>query len=543
MTQKQSQIGLVARPPLHPASYDKVDASRFNEIFLYYSETPPQEQQQQPVTLKEEYNSEKNTTTTTKTTKTTTTKTTNVIDRNASGDYRYRLTVVDHPLFAHTTTTSTSMAKKKGMSTNTKTTTTIAPMSPLTQQQQQQLQCATAVFLIPAGRESEYMFRTQRGLQQVCQSAKAGRLIAVALGRTYNDYHNTTTVQHELTWVVQLLGRQGQFLPLSWRQALGIDMSAQQQTIPFMALDGIGQRNVLVQGETAFSGSYLVEQVRVDGGNDKERVRRLYFTSNPFVIQSQVVCKQRPKSNNSIATKNKSFGQDKDDDDDDKDDWMVDPSQVSFEYHRIIAAGLLALCRPPNPRHSESPTRTTNEPQPPRQQQQQQPRGLIVGLGGGGLVNYLHFLCGGRPSPSSSSSMSLTAVELDPVIAQVACDYFGVQAQRIVSSTTTGGGGKEGIIQSCKDNGEEENDGLVIQVGDGLSIQVEEEQQKEKMNVVDLDEKNKDDNDKTTTTTIATHDTMLLKYPPGHFSFIVVDVDSKDSTVGMFLTLSCFFFG
>ena len=35
----------------------------------------------------------------------------------------------------------------------------------------------------------------------------------------------------------------------------------------------------------------------------------------------------------------------------------------------------------------------TNEPQPPPPpQQQQQPQGLIVDLGGGGLVNYLHFL-------------------------------------------------------------------------------------------------------------------------------------------------------
>ena len=71
--------------------------------------------------------------------------------------------------------------------------------------------------------------------------------------------------------------------------------------------------------------------------------------------------------------------------------------------------------------------------------------------------------------------------------------------------TMTGRGGWEGIIQSCKDNGEEENNAVVIQIGDGLPIQVEEEQN-EKC-ILDPDQKDKDDND--TTITTATHEAML----------------------------------
>jgi hypothetical protein len=41
----------------------------------------------------------------------------------------------------------------------------------------------TAVVLIPAGRESEFVFTSQRGLLSVAESAGCARLIAVAFGR------------------------------------------------------------------------------------------------------------------------------------------------------------------------------------------------------------------------------------------------------------------------------------------------------------------------------------------------------------------------
>lgn len=40
------------------------------------------------------------------------------------------------------------------------------------------LSYATAVFLIPAGRESEYMFSSIRGLESILESARCARLIA-----------------------------------------------------------------------------------------------------------------------------------------------------------------------------------------------------------------------------------------------------------------------------------------------------------------------------------------------------------------------------
>jgi hypothetical protein len=49
-------------------------------------------------------------------------------------------------------------------------------------------------------------------------------------------------------------------------------------------MDGIGERNVIAQGETVLSGQYLVEQVRADD----RMVRCLYFMENPLVIQSEL---------------------------------------------------------------------------------------------------------------------------------------------------------------------------------------------------------------------------------------------------------------
>jgi hypothetical protein len=184
---------------------------------------------------------------------------------------------------------------------------------------------ATAVFLIPAGREAEYIFSSKRGLSSVAESAHCARLIAgkVESCITYNTLHRKTTqcfthicfsvsfgrhhvfesqemVQQELTFVVQTISRQGSFLPTYMK----LD---NMQDIPFMAIDGLGKRNVLVEGHSEISGNYLVEEVESEG----RHLRRLYFMSNPSLIQTEVVLKEQ-----------------------DNGTFVVDPSQVAFDYHK-----------------------------------------------------------------------------------------------------------------------------------------------------------------------------------------------------------------
>lgn len=217
MSASHNDEQLVARPPIHPASFESLQPDRRDDIFLYRE------------------------------------------DDNIN--YRYKLIVVDRSILPTT-----------------------------------RLSYATAAFLVPAGRESEYMFTSAQGLRSIAASAQTARLIVVSFGRKHS-FSSQQAVQQELTFVVQILAKQGTFLPKSNRLS-------NSQEIPFMAMDGIGKRNIIAEGESSMSGKYLVEQLEVEG----QKVRRLYFLDNPFVIQSEVVLAE--------------------------DGLTVDKSQASFLYHK-----------------------------------------------------------------------------------------------------------------------------------------------------------------------------------------------------------------
>ncbi|GKY95177.1 methyltransferase-like protein 13 [Mayamaea pseudoterrestris] len=272
---------------------------------------------------------------------------------------------------------------------------------------------ATAVFLIPAGREGEYMFSSKNGLASIAESAKCARMIAVSFGR-HHVFESQQLVQEELTFVVQLLSRQGKFLP-SYTQINN------EKDIPFMALDGLGKRRVVAEGQSELSGKYIVEQVQADA----QQVRRLYFLDNPFLIQTEVVMKELEGGV-----------------------YVVDQAHAAFDYHKAVVAGLLALVDSLN-------------------------HGMLIGLGGGGFVNFLHHV---------SPDCKITAVELDPAIVAIAKQNFGLDSPSL-----------QGV--------------LVLKIGDGLAIGVEGAE-------------------------VSTAEKRIM-LPPESLSFIVVDVDTKDKTVGM----------
>ena len=341
---------LVARPVIHQPSFDNLNDSRFDQIFLYYEE-------------------------------------------NKKGEHRYCLTVVDR---------------------------TILPTA--------QLDFPTAAFLVPAGRESEYMFSSKRGLQSIAESAKCARLIAVSFGR-HHQFRDQTAVQEELTYVVQILSRNGEFLPLA-----SLRKKFKDSSIPFVALGGIGKRDVLAECETQFSGKCLVEQVESEGSI----VRRLYFVNNPFVIQSEAVLS--------------------------KENLTVDPSALAFEYHKQMAAGILTLSNL-HQQPSENPDFVS---------------GIVIGLGGGGLMTFLQHILPDR---------KLAAIELDPSIVEVSKKYFGFQ----------------------------ESDRTSVRIGDGLNVKCSE------------DEGGSESENKNN----AISEKDFILFPKESASFIAIDVDSKDKTVGI----------
>jgi hypothetical protein len=324
----------------------------------------------------------------------------------------------------------------------------------------------TAVFLIPAGRESEYLFSSQKGLWSVAESAQCARLIAVALGR-FHEFENESVVTSELVWVIQVLGQQGRFLSSRAQQQHANSHS--NSSIPILKMDGIGHRNILAQGETSLSGPYLIEQVKLDD----RVVRRLYFMDNPFVIQSEVVMlpqqQEQHLGNETMATAT-----------------IVDKSQLAFEYHHYMAAGILSLAKLPKK----------------QQQNDTNAKGVIIGLGGAGLVNFLQHIL---------DWVELTVIELDPTVVAVAERYFGFTAAdtrvvvgdglRMKASSVVSSMASLAITNTDNDDDEEE----VVRLSN---------------------------NNDSTPSTSAVAATPIL-FPKHSLSFIVIDVDSKDKTVGM----------
>lgn len=322
-------VQLVARPPIHIPSLSKWDPQRKDDVFLYI----------------DNHNNR-----------------TEIINREA---YRYRLTIIDHPnltvqrtkpIISRRTTKSNSQRPPKGSNTSTNpviddgivTSTTTASFT-----------YTNAVFLIPAGRESEFIFSSLTGLRSILKSANTARLIAVAFGRNFSTPNTGTNnevelaqstnsstesmsieiVQEELRYVVQMIASA---IP-SETLAVSLVMKPDTSTTfyPFLALNGMGQRNIIDAGTTTCSGRYIVEQCAIsssenndDGGdlyeNEQQQwVRRLYFLDgNPNVIQSEVYvsCK---KSFDGVAIEDLSPSLPSA-----EDAWIVDKSVTAFDYHK-----------------------------------------------------------------------------------------------------------------------------------------------------------------------------------------------------------------
>ncbi|KAG7395967.1 hypothetical protein PHYBOEH_002952 [Phytophthora boehmeriae] len=263
-----------------------------------------------------------------------------------------------------------------------------------------------AVFLIPQGREHEWMFSTEEGANELAAGAGFSRLILVALGRGGHAFESTAKVQEELNAKVMELAP----------DTLGAD-----EQIPYLTVEeGLGARNIVHQGTSALSGAFFVEEVQ----EDNEKLRRLVFLSNTNVIQSEVkllvsstsptlsastaatpsstavdnsltpedaaAAAKKKKNNKKKAQKKKKKAQAK--------QAGVDTSYLAFEYHKGMVASLHA---------ASLSSRTTPDALH---------RTLVLGLGGGCLAQYLH---------DNVSGMDVTACELDPSIVTVAEQYFG----------------------------------------------------------------------------------------------------------------------
>ncbi|KAM3576310.1 hypothetical protein VYU27_001841 [Nannochloropsis oceanica] len=268
-----------------------------------------------------------------------------------------------------------------------------------------------AVLIIPQGQEHDWLFSTADGLRQVGQSAVYQRLICVRMNRGH-QFKDMEEVKAELGPVVV------DFVPVDRDPAY---------LVPFLAVgESIGSRSAVVaSGDLPDCGRYCVEE-EDDDEDRKDRgavLRRLVFYRNQHVIQSEVrlvPSATSSYSSSSSSKKNKSSGKKKGKNGTSKKkadhaqevaeqqncntttrSLVVDWSYLSFDYHRAILAGLIALTYPSLRRALKA-----NE----------QRRCLVIGLGGGGLPLFVR-----RYVPC----MDVTVVELEGGLAAVAQKWFG----------------------------------------------------------------------------------------------------------------------
>ncbi|XP_003739601.1 eEF1A lysine and N-terminal methyltransferase [Galendromus occidentalis] len=130
-------------------------------------------------------------------------------------------------------------------------------------------QCKLACFLVPEGREVEWLYGTPEGRKITAKQCGATRVIFVHLNRVFT-YGSQQDIQDELSDAIQ------EMVPRNFKEGV---------RIPFMSLgDSAGTRNVLEKGHSDLSGTFVVEDVRVY----HETFRRLVFCGRQSVIQTEM---------------------------------------------------------------------------------------------------------------------------------------------------------------------------------------------------------------------------------------------------------------
>ena len=225
-----------------------------------------------------------------------------------------------------------------------------------------------AVFIVPQGREHEWLFSTNKGRENLLKQCQVERLIVVHLSRRHR-FDSLDAIKEELA------GQITDFFPRSAKR------------ISFLSLgDDIGERRVLYQARSDFSGEYIVEEVVLSEG----KFRRLVFLSNRNVIQSEAKLKTVQKNSKSSSKKGGKHE-------------VIDNAFLSCEHHKTIAASLTML----------------QKQQPKSAAKHRQRLSLVlIGLGGGCFVNFLlHNLTPSLP-------LDITVVEIDPAMIDIATKWF-----------------------------------------------------------------------------------------------------------------------
>ncbi|XP_038162845.1 eEF1A lysine and N-terminal methyltransferase isoform X2 [Cyprinodon tularosa] len=262
-----------------------------------------------------------------------------------------------------------------------------------------------AIFIVPRGSETAWLYSAPEGRRQLAASANFRRLVIASMHRN-QDYTDMQAVQSELSPVVMDLAPPGMLT---------------NQQVPFLSVGGdLGWREEVSRGVSQLSGEYCVENVR---GEDGELYRRLVFLSNVSLVQSE----SRLVSSNTASNhkkKNKKKTKAAAAAAPPSACLSVDSGFLCCAHHEVMVAGL-SMLGAGTPQNKDGPVSV-----------------LLVGLGGGGLPQFLRDFV---------PDAAVEVVELDPVVLQVAKDWFGFRPDDRL--TVTLGDGLERICSLEKEGG------------------------------------------------------------------------------------------
>ena len=315
-----------------------------------------------------------------------------------------------------------------------------------------------SVFIVPQGREHEWLFSTGEGRATVAAQVGAGRcvFVAAAAGAPFPAAWDAAALQRDLDPLV---------LPLTPAALRGIP-----KAVPFVTLgEGLGKapKRVCEVESSAVpgTGALLVQDVEVSPDDDSEGeddegkkesgddvvvvgARRLVFGGARSLIQSEVP----------LVVPRKSWRQAKEGEKGGKEQERPFPAlstHLPSAYHCAILAGLAAL----GERGGGGASGRGNGKEAARGEEEEalgRKSVLVVGLGAGGLAAHL----------AAERRCSVTAVELDPRVVELARDHFGLASveEALLLRRAEGEEGKKG--------GGEGRGSLAVVVGDGV-VEVE----------------------------------------------------------------------
>lgn len=239
-----------------------------------------------------------------------------------------------------------------------------------------------AIFIVPQGRESDWLYGSAEGRAQLASSAKFRRLIIVAMHRD-QEYEDMQAVQSELSPMVMELAPPG--------------MPANQQ-VPFLSVGGdLGWREVIGRGVSDLTGEYSVEDVR---GEDGHLYRRLVFMNNTQLVQSESRLRSTTPSSAHKKRSKKKTKPSTDPPPSAGKKHAVDKGFLCCTHHEVMVAGL-AMLGTAAIKNKDALVSV-----------------LVVGLGGGGLPQFVRDFV---------PSARVEVVELDPAVFEVAKTWFEFQ--------------------------------------------------------------------------------------------------------------------